>query len=129
MSATARKAAALIGEHPPVVVGVVEQPVLRITAVDGKDPPHLAAGDAVAGFQVERIEPNVVAHAGRQPLALGQFDQLARLLRGHGQRLFADHVLAGGDDPLGEFVVQHVGHGQVDRLHARRRPAPRRGSS
>ena len=42
--------------------------------------------------------------------------QLARLGRGHGQRLLGDDVLAGGDGRHGDLVVQDVGCAVVHHL-------------
>ena len=58
--------AALLHQNAPVVVGVVVEPVLGVAAVDVVDFAHVAAAHHVAGFEVERVEADVVADGRRQ---------------------------------------------------------------
>ena len=112
-----RQLAALLHQDAPVVVGVVVEPVLGVAAVDVVDRAHVAAAHHVVRLQVERVEADVVADGRRLLFALRQLHQLGRLLRVHGQRLLAQDVLAGQERLLGQRVMQHVGHGEMDGVN------------
>ena len=115
--------AALAGEQAPVVVGVLEQPVLEEVALHMDDPPEIAALDQRAHLQHRGEEAAHVVHgedrAARARLAHRR-DDLGRLLRGHAQRLLADHVLAGLERVERLLDVDLVGRGDVDDVHVRR---------
>ena len=109
--------AALGREDAPVVVGVEEQPVLHVAAGHVVDLAELAAAHPLAGLDRERVEADVVVDARGLPRVLaGEGHELGRLLRGHGQRLLAQHVLAGLERGLRHLEVQLVRRADVDRL-------------
>ena len=103
--------AALLGQDAPVVVGVVEQPVLDVAAADGEDVAQRRRGGPCSrASQAERIEADVVVHAGGQPVLAGPASTSSADSRGvHGQRLLAQHVLAGLERPAGHLEVQALG--------------------
>ena len=105
---------AALGLEPPVPVALEEQPVLEVATGHEPDVAELAGGDDLVGVLVERVVADVevggVDEAGRG----GQLDQLARLGRGHRQRLLADDVPAGREDGLRLGEVEIVGGGDVD---------------
>ena len=58
MSADRAKAASFVAEHAPVEIGVVEQPILRVTSGDVEQPAHFATAHAVGGFQAKWVIAN-----------------------------------------------------------------------
>src|SRR5439155_23469276 len=90
---------ALVGQHAPVEIGVVGQPVLRVRAGDVANGTEPAVRDTLPGFEVERVEADVVVDGRDDWRPAGEGHQLGRLAGVHCQRLFADDVLAGFDGP------------------------------
>jgi hypothetical protein len=106
--------AAFLRQQPPVVVGVVEQPVLEVAAVDVDDPPELTLGDHCPQRLQRRVEPQVVVD-GKHPLGrLHRGHQSRRLLAGHRQRLLADDMLARRQRRERMLRVQPVGRGDMN---------------
>ena len=112
--------ATLVGQHPPVVVGRVKEPVLDVAAADRVDVAQVASFDHVPGLQVEGIKTDVVVDARRQPFLPGlpgQLDEPGGFRRVHRQRFFTVYVLAGLEHPAGLLKVQTVGRRDVHHLH------------
>jgi hypothetical protein len=114
----ARRAASLRVDAP-VPVRVVEQPVLRISALHGENLAQLAGLSHAAQLLHHGVVAQIVADAVAQPRLRGQGNQFPRLADGCGQRLFADHVLAGFERLFGHRIVQRVGGEDVDRIDGR----------
>jgi hypothetical protein len=100
--------------EPPVPVRRLVQPVLDVRPMGVPDAADVSAANARSGLVAERIEADVVVRAVHEATLLGQLHELGRLLRGDGERLLADDVLAGGEHGLHLRVVQVVRSGQVD---------------
>ena len=109
--------AALVGQHAPIEVRFVEQPVLNVAAGHMVDLSDGSLADAFSRLQTQRIVADVVVDASRQVSLGGQPNQLGGLLRIHGQRLLAHHVLAGSQAPRSQIEMQPVRRRDVDRLH------------
>ena len=78
---------------------------------------QFAALDQPAQLQHGRVEPDVVVHGEDLPARRARFDDLRRLARVHGQRLFADDVFAGPQRGQRHLAVEPVGRGDVDHVH------------
>src|SRR5262249_61122270 len=111
--------AAGAGEDAQVEVAGVQQRVLQVRAGDVVHRAERTRRDALAGLPAERVEADVVADRGHDRGSGGEADELGRFGRGHRQRLFADHVFAGGEGAAGVVEVVAVRRGDVDDLHVR----------
>ena len=89
------------GIDAPVPVRVVKQPVLRIGALHHQDLAQFARFAHAAHMLHHRVKAQIVEGAVAQLLFARQVNQFFRLVDGGGQRLFADHVLAGQQRILG----------------------------
>lgn len=113
--------AAFTGEEAPVVVGVLEQPVLEEMALDVNDLAEFAARHHRARLEHGGKEAAHVVHGedGRScPLHGG--DNLRGVARVHAERLFAHDVFAGGERGEGLLDVRLVRGGDVDDIDVRR---------
>ena len=52
--------AAFLGQQPPIVIGLFEQPVLKVRTVDVDDVAQVAAGNHFAELQDGRVKAHVV---------------------------------------------------------------------
>ena len=112
-----RRRAALLGVEAPGVVGVLQQPILKVMTVHEVRRADVASRDGVPRLLHERVAA-VVERDGRHHAGPACFlDELLRFARRHRQRLVRDDVLAflqgGGRD----FVMQMVGRGVVHDVH------------
>ena len=104
-------------DEAPVPVGLEEQPVLEVVPAHQAHVAHAAVAHEVADMLVERVEADVEVHRVHATRSRGQVDQLARLVRGHGQRLLAHHVATCRKDLRDLWMVEVVRRGDVDDLH------------
>ena len=95
----------------------VQQPVLRISALQHQDFAQLARLAHAAHLLHHGVEAQVVKRAVAQVLLLGQGDQLPRILHRSGQGLLADHVFARVERVDDHGEVQRVGRAHVDHIH------------
>ena len=102
------RCAAERGIHPPVVVGFQQHPVLQIAAVRGEQPSDIARAHHARRLAHHCKLAIDKAHAVHHARLLRQRHQLARLVRGHAQRLFGKHVLARPQDLAVNLRVQVV---------------------
>ena len=108
---------AVFGQHPPVKVGVVQQPVLQVRPADVQHVAEFAGLHPRPHLQHQRVEPHVVVHRRHDiPQRLRESNQLRRLGRSHGQRLLADDVLPGFQDALRLVEVVAVRRGDVNDI-------------
>ena len=112
-----RRGAALLGVEPPGVVGLVEQPVLEVVAVQKARRADVAARDRLPRVLDERIAAIVERDGGDDAGAPRLVDEPLRLGRRHGQRLVRDDVLPFRERRRRDLVVQIVRRGVVDDLH------------
>src|SRR5580704_7447428 len=114
----ARRAAGLCIDAP-VPVRVVQQPVLKVCAMDDEnlaDVPGFAHG---AHLLHHGIEAQIVTDAVAQFLTGGQGDELFALLHARGQWLFTEHMLACLKRVLDHGEVLRVRRADVDRIDRR----------
>ena len=112
-----RRRAALGRVEAPRVVGVLEQPVLQVVAVDEVRRADVAAGDGVPRLLHERVAAVVEGDGGDDARAPRLLDQPLRFGGRHRQRLVRDDVLAPGQRGRRHLVVQVVRRRVVDDLH------------
>ena len=79
--------------------------------------PVLPLSHPLGRLVAQRIEADVVRHARRPAGTCRDLHQFGRLAAGHGQRLLAQHVLAGPQGGGSLLVVVTVGRSDVDGLH------------
>jgi len=114
--------AALGGEQAPVVVGLMQQPVLEEVALDVDDLAEVAARDHGAHLQDGGEEAaHVVDREHRALFAalLDRGDDAGGFGRGHAQGFFTDDVLALGEGVEALLNVGLVGRGDVDDVNVR----------
>ena len=114
-----RRRAALVGLQPPRIVGVFEQPVLKVVADEKMRRADLARGDRVPRLLNERVASVVERHRVDDARLRGLIEELLRLGRGHRQRLVRHDVLALRDRRGVDRVVQVVRRRVVDDLDVR----------
>ena len=103
-----RRGAALIGLEPPGIVGILEEPVLQIVAVQKVRRTDVASSNGHASLLDERI-PAVVERDRMDDAGAFRFvEKRSCLGAGHRQRLVGHDVLAPGDRGTGHRVVQVV---------------------
>lgn len=80
----------------PVEIGVLEQPVLKVTSADMQNPAEVPAADFGSRIQQHRVKPHVVID-GRDKIrpTPGKSDKLRRFVACHPQGFFANDMLAG----------------------------------
>ena len=110
---------ALLRQQPPVVVRVLEEPVLHVGAVHVDDLAQLATRDHSVQCQHGGIEANVVIHGKHAVAAPRQLHELGRFTRVHGERLLAHHMLAGAQRGRRHLEVKAVRRGDVDGVDLR----------
>src|SRR5579862_4640465 len=104
---------AQLGLQTPVPVGGIREPVLQEAAMDEADFANGAGSDQRFGLNAQRIVTEIVGHAADAVGFLGQRDELRGFARVHGQRLFAQDVLAGAEEFGGLFKVDVVGRADM----------------
>ena len=114
-----RGLAALVGLEAPAVVGVEQQPVLQVLAVDEARRPNLALGDHRPRLLHQRVAAVVERHRVHHALGGGGVEQFPGLGRGHRQRLVRHDVLAGRNRRHAHRVVHVVGRRVVHHVHIR----------
>jgi hypothetical protein len=114
--------AALAGEHAPVVVGLMQQPVLEEVALHVDDPAEVAARDHRAHLQHGGEEAAHVVHREDGPFLPPFFTASTTFesRRGHAERLFADDVLAHLERLEALLDMNLVRRGDVDDIDVRR---------
>ena len=108
--------ALFLGQNPPVVVGIVEEPVLLVTAEDGMQVTQLPGFDPLLGFKVNGVEADVVVHSGGKTLFFGKAYEFSGFLGGHGQRFFAEDVFASIKGFYGLLKVESIGGCDMDGI-------------
>ena len=109
--------AAFAGEDAPVVVGFLEQPVLKEMPLNVHDTAEIAALHQGAHLQDGREETAHVIHRehrGSRPSRCGH--DPGRFPGGHSQRLFTDHMPARRQRREGLFHMHFVGRRDVDHI-------------
>ncbi len=109
--------AALVGLEAPAVVGVEQQPVLQVLAVDEARRSDLALGDHRPRLLHEGVAAVVERHRVHDALGRRRVEQFPGLRRRHRQRLVRDDVLAGRDRRHAHRVVHVIGRRVVHHVH------------
>ena len=110
--------APFLGDHAQVVVGIEQQPVLRVAAPDVKHVAQITAPTELACLQAERVVAHVVVDGRGLPGSLPrQLDELRRLRGVHRQRLLAQDVLPRGERGLRHLEMELIRHREVHRVH------------
>ena len=103
------------GQYPPVVIGLLEQPVLEEVSLHMDDAPDVPALDHGAHLEDGGEEPAHVVHREHRRRTLPQRGQHPLgLARVHAQRLLADDVLPRGQRRQRLLHVHLVGGRDVD---------------
>jgi hypothetical protein len=110
--------AALGRVQAPVPVGVQQEPVLEVVPGDHPDLAQLALAEQLGRVLVEGVEADVEVDGVDHPRVRGQALQLGGLGRRGRQRLLADDVPAGDQDPRDLREVERVRRRDVDHLDA-----------
>src|SRR5262249_7181336 len=110
----AARGAVILSFDAPVEVGVVEEPVLRVGALDDQDVAKIAGLAHAAHLLNHGVIAQVVEGSVALAGAVGGGDHFARFGGGGGQRLFANHVLPGGEGVFGHGRVERVGGADVN---------------
>jgi len=90
----AARRAAGFGIDAPVPICIVEQPVLKIRALNCENFAQITIFPQTPHLLHHRVVTQIVADAVPYSLLLGESNKFFALLDIRGQRLFADHVLA-----------------------------------
>ena len=113
----AARAAVGLGVQAPIPIGVIEQPVLGICALHHQDFAQVARFAHTAHLLHQGIEAEIVKGAIAAAGLAGEGYQLGGLLHRSGQRLLANHVLAGLQRVADHGEVQDVGGAYMDSIH------------
>ena len=105
--------------HPPVEIGRMEEPVLRVAAGGMVDVAQFARANAFSCLDAERVVANVVADPGGAARRGGDPHQLRSLTGVHRQRLFAEHMPARPQNGGRLLEMKPVGCREVDDIHRR----------
>ncbi len=105
--------AVVLGLDAPVVVRVVEEPVLGVGTLDGEDFAEVAGGNHCADLLHSRVVAEVVVGGVSDAFGFSQGEQVFGLCAGHRERLLAKDVLAILDGDFGHWVVERVGCANV----------------
>ncbi len=101
--------AALFSQDAPVVIRLIEQPILHITADDRMHFTQPVLLHHLARLHDQRVVAQIIIHAGSEFAFLGQIHQRCGLARVHGQWFFAQHMFAGLEGVARHLKVQPVG--------------------
>ena len=113
--------------HTPVRVVGEQEPVLKVRAVQQMDRSGPTASNALARFADGRVVAVDERHARMEPRPGCDVREALRPASSVGQRLLADHVLAGFERGLGERQMEVVRGADVDDVRSPgRAPSPRR---
>ena len=94
----------------------VARVVAPVPAVDVQDATQHAGGDELAESSNARRPAEGEADADHRVSAAGEVRHGAGVLEVVAQRLLAEHVLAGSDQPLHDLPMQGVGHDHADDI-------------
>ena len=94
----------------------VARVVAPVPAVDVQDATQRARGDELAEGGDARRPAEGEADADHRVGVAGDVRHGAGVLEGVAQRLLAEHVLAGSDQPLHDLAMQGVGHDHADDI-------------
>src|ERR1039458_1170189 len=98
----------------PVPVRVVQQPVLRMSALQDENLTQIAVFAQAAHLLHHGVITQIVTNAVAHSLPGGERDEFLRLRHGCGQRLLTNYVLAGLERILRHEEVLRIGRTDVD---------------
>src|SRR5579862_341265 len=98
----------------PIPVRVIEQPVLRIRALQNKNLAEVTSFAQAPHLLDHRVVAKIVTNSVAQSLPRRKSHELLRLRGRGGQRLLAEHVLASKKGVLGHGEMLRVRRADVD---------------